>query len=45
MFVSSPRYYFVECDVSQAKARVDTRLASDFNILFVYDGHGLISGK
>lgn len=38
MFVPSPGYIFVECDLSQAEARVDAVLASDFNMLDVFDG-------
>jgi hypothetical protein len=37
MFVPSSGYVFVECDLSQAEARVDAVLASDFNILSVFD--------
>ena len=38
MFVPSPGYCFVECDLSQAEARVDAVLANDFEILKVFDG-------
>lgn len=38
MFVPSRGYSFVECDLSQAEARVDAVLASDFDILSVFDG-------
>lgn len=38
IFVPSPGYSFVECDLSQAEARVDAVLARDFDILSVFDG-------
>lgn len=38
MFVPTPGYDFVECDLSQAEARVDAVLAKDFDILDVFDG-------
>jgi uracil-DNA glycosylase family 4 len=38
MFVPSSGYSFVECDLSQAEARVDAVLARDFEILEVFDG-------
>lgn len=38
MFVPSSGYIFVECDLSQAEARVDAVLASDYNILGMFDG-------
>lgn len=38
MFVPSAGYIFVECDLSQAEARVDAVLASDFEMLEVFDG-------
>jgi DNA polymerase I-like protein with 3'-5' exonuclease and polymerase domains len=38
MFVPSSGYIFVESDLSQAEARVDAVLASDFDILNVFDG-------
>jgi uracil-DNA glycosylase len=38
MFVPSRGYSFVECDLSQAEARVDAVLASDLDILSVFDG-------
>lgn len=38
IFVPSPGYSFVECDLSQAEARVDAVLACDFDILPVFDG-------
>lgn len=37
IFVPSPGYSFVECDLSQAEARVDAVLARDFEILNVFD--------
>jgi len=37
IFVPSPGYSFVECDLSQAEARVDAVLAKDFEILKVFD--------
>ncbi len=37
IFVPSPGYSFVECDLSQAEARVDAVLARDFEILEVFD--------
>jgi hypothetical protein len=37
IFVPSPGYSFVECDLSQAEARVDAVLAKDFEILAVFD--------
>lgn len=38
IFVPSPGYSFVECDLSQAEARVDAVLAKDYDILKVFDG-------
>lgn len=38
MYVPSRGYSFVECDLSQAEARVDAVLAKDFDILSVFDG-------
>lgn len=38
MFMPSVGYSFVECDLSQAEARVDAVLAKDFDILPVFDG-------
>jgi len=38
MFVPSYGYNFVECDLSQAEARVDAVLAKDFGILDIFDG-------
>ncbi len=38
MFVPSRGYSFVECDLSQAEARVDAVLANDIEILQVFDG-------
>lgn len=38
IFVPSPGYSFVEIDLSQAEARVDAVLASNFDILKVFDG-------
>lgn len=38
IFVPTPGYSFVECDLSQAEARVDAVLASDYDILAVFDG-------
>ncbi len=38
MFVPSPGYSFVECDLSQAEARVDAVLAQDYEILEIFDG-------
>lgn len=38
MFVPSPGYSFVECDLSQAEARVDAVLAEDYDILPIFDG-------
>jgi len=38
IYVPSPGYAFVECDLSQAEARVDAILADDLNILPVFDG-------
>lgn len=38
IFVPTPGYSFVECDLSQAEARVDAVLASDYEILSVFDG-------
>jgi len=38
MYVPSLGYSFVECDLSQAEARVDAVLARDFDILPVFDG-------
>ncbi len=37
IFIPSPGYSFVECDLSQAEARVDAVLAKDFDILKVFD--------
>ncbi len=37
IFVPSPGYSFVECDLSQAEARVDAVLAKDFDILKIFD--------
>lgn len=37
MFVPTPGYSFVECDLSQAEARVDAVLSRDFDILSVFD--------
>lgn len=37
MFVPTPGYSFVECDLSQAEARVDAVLAKDYDILSVFD--------
>lgn len=38
IFIPSPGYCFVECDLSQAEARVDCVLASDFDFLPIFDG-------
>lgn len=38
IFVPSPGYCFVECDLSQAEARVDAVLAADYDFLPVFDG-------
>lgn len=38
MYIPSPGYCFVECDLSQAEARVDAVLAKDYDILPVFDG-------
>lgn len=38
IFVPSSGYTFVECDLSQAEARVDAVLAGNFDILSVFDG-------
>ena len=38
MFVPGSGFSFVECDLSQAEARVDAVLAKDFDILPVFDG-------
>lgn len=38
MFVPSHNHVFVECDLSQAEARVDAVLAKDYDILNVFDG-------
>lgn len=38
MFIPSNGYCFVECDLSQAEARVDAILAEDYDILSVFDG-------
>ena len=38
MFVPSNGYCFVECDLSQAEARVDAVLSKDYSILDVFDG-------
>jgi DNA polymerase I-like protein with 3'-5' exonuclease and polymerase domains len=38
MFVPSPGYCFVECDLSQAEARVDAVLAADFDFIPIFDG-------
>lgn len=37
MFVPTPGYDFVECDLSQAEARVDAVLARDYDILDIFD--------
>jgi len=37
IFVPHPGYSFVECDLSQAEARVDAVLSSDYDILPVFD--------
>lgn len=37
IFVPSIGYDFVECDLSQAEARVDAVLAADFDILSIFD--------
>lgn len=37
MFVPTPGFEFVECDLSQAEARVDAVLARDYEILKVFD--------
>jgi len=37
MFVPTPGYSFVECDLSGAEARVDAILAMDFDILPIFD--------
>ena len=37
IFVPSPGYEFVECDLSQAEARVDAVLAKDYEVLKVFD--------
>ncbi len=37
IFVPTPGYSFVECDLSQAEARVDAVLAKDFDVLKVFD--------
>lgn len=37
IFIPSPGYCFIECDLSQAEARVDAVLACDFDILPVFD--------
>ncbi len=37
IFIPSSGYSFVECDLSQAEARVDAVLACDFNMLSVFD--------
>lgn len=37
IFVPSPGFVFVECDLSQAEARVDAVLARDFDILKIFD--------
>lgn len=39
MFVPSIGYSFIECDLSQAEARVDAVLASDFDILSTFDSN------
>jgi DNA polymerase I-like protein with 3'-5' exonuclease and polymerase domains len=38
MFIPSRGYTFVECDLSQAEARVDAVLAQDYEMLGVFDG-------
>lgn len=38
MFVPTPGYCFVECDLSQAEARVDAVLAADYDFLPTFDG-------
>lgn len=38
MFVPSPGMSFVEVDLSQAEARVDTILAGNFDLLSIFDG-------
>ncbi len=38
MFIPSNGFIFVECDLSQAEARVDTILAGNFDLLTVFDG-------
>ena len=38
IFVPSRGYTFVECDLSQAEARVDAVLAGNFDILSIFDG-------
>ena len=38
LFVPSPGYCFVECDLSQAETRVDAVLANDFDFLPIFDG-------
>ena len=38
IFVPSRGYSFVECDLSQAEARVDAVLARDYEILSIFDG-------
>lgn len=38
IFVPTPGYCFVECDLSQAEARVDAVLAMDFDFLPIFDG-------
>jgi DNA polymerase-1 len=37
IFIPSPGYSFVECDLSQAEARVDAVLAKDFDNLKIFD--------
>lgn len=37
MYVPTPGYVFVECDLSQAEARVDAVLACDYDILSEFD--------
>jgi uracil-DNA glycosylase len=38
IYVPSPGYIYVECDLSQAEARVDAVLAGNFAILDIFDG-------
>ncbi len=37
IFVPTPGYSFIECDLSQAEARVDAVLSNDIDILSVFD--------